>query len=45
MATKDERGSDGKNRTIFWGGVHVVDGGGNSALMDFIGMESQGERI
>ena len=41
------RSSDGKNRTIFWGGVYVVDsgGGGNSALINFIGTESQGERV
>ena len=47
MATGEGRVSNGKNRTIFWGRVHVVEGGGggNSALMDFVGMESQGERI
>ena len=47
MAMGDGRGLDGKNRTIFRCGVQVVDsgGGGNSALMDFVGTESQGERI
>ena len=36
-----------KNRTIFWGGVYMVDGRGvgNLALTDFVGTESQGERV
>ena len=47
MGTGNGRSSDSKNMTIFWGEVYVVDkgGGGNSALMDFTGTESQGERF
>ena len=39
--------SDGKNRAIIWGRVHVIEGGGrgNSALINLIGTESQRERI
>ena len=47
MVMGDRRGSDGKNRTIFWGRVHMIDSRGreNLALMYFIGTESQGERV
>ena len=46
-ATGNRRSSDGENGTTIWGGMDVVDsrGRGNLALMNLVGMESQGEGV